>query len=371
MSDVVFKELECINSQKIGIVELNNPKALNALTLNMIRLIHQQLIRWESDENIQLLILLGAEDKAFCAGGDVVSLYKAITDSEKKGVSLNDAEILKHKCYDFFKEEYDLDSYIHKYTKPIIAWGDGYVFGGGLGLFAGASHRVTTEKSTLSMPETAIGLYPDVGASWFLNKMPNNLGVFLGITGAFFNTSDAKYLGLSDFSILSIDKVHLLECLMEIHWGSVDENHLKINQALTGFEESSISKMPISNIKLNENIITTLLSSNHIDNIYTDIVNASLNDTWMKTAQHKLKAASNLSILLTYKQLQLSKSYTKAECFHSELNLSLRCCQYKEFREGVRAQLVDKDKSPKWSFQQIDKITPELISWFFTPIAKV
>lgn len=370
MSDVVFREIECSENKKIGMVELNNPKALNALTLNMISFIHRQLNAWESNEAIVCIVLTSVEPKAFCAGGDVVSLYKSIKSDLDEGNTLDDKAISNHACYQFFKAEYDLDLYIHQYPKPIIAWGDGYVFGGGLGLFAGASHRITTEKTILSMPETAIGLYPDVGASWFLNQMPNNLGVFLGITGAFFNSLDAKFLGLSDYSILSKDKVKLLKHLSEVNWQNKSENTLQIDKVLKDFEINSTSEMPVSNVKLNEGLISSLIASNNINDIYNVILSEPIKNSWLKAAQDKLKHASPLSVYLTYKQLERSKDYSKKECFDSELNLSLRCCQFSEFAEGVRAQLVDKDKSPKWKFESINDIQNKLASWFLASFIK-
>ncbi len=368
MTDITFSELSCKHGSKIGVIELNKPKALNALSLNMIRLMHEKLIMWASDDNIRFIIMQGAGDKAFCAGGDVVSLYHAIKSSTEAKAVLNDYDIINNPSGEFFTLEYKLDLYIHEYTKPILAWGDGYVFGGGLGLFAGATHRITTEKTIMAMPETAIGLYPDVGASWFLNQMPNNLGLFLGITGAFFNTADAKYLGLSDFSIESSKNKTLINELCQVDWTVQNDISDKLDNILRDFESNSCSVMPVSKVQENESIITSLILHNNIDSIYNTIVNASFEDKWLRTAQQKLCSASVLSILITYKQLELSKNFSIAECFEAEKNLSYRCCQYTEFSEGVRAQLVDKDKNPQWAFNKLSDINPELIQWFFTKV---
>jgi len=370
MTDVIFTELPCTNGCKIGVAELNNPKALNALSLSMIRLLHQQLKVWEADNNIALVILQGAGDKAFCAGGDVVSLYNEIKSSTENGSQLDDSRVFNGLCGDFFKEEYSLDLYIHEYKKTIVVWGDGYVFGGGMGLFAGASHRITTENTIMAMPETAIGLYPEVGASWFLNKMPNNIGLFLGLTGAFFNASDAKYIGLSNFTIENAQQQKIVELLCRMDWQVDETDRVKLDDVLNQFQSHSVDSMPPSIIKENEDVISSLIVHNDIDTIYRALLNTTFEDKWLATAQHKLRNASVLSVLLTYKQLELTKHYSKSACFEAELNLSLRCCQYSEFVEGVRAQLVDKDKSPQWSFNQINEIEPELISWFFSSIIK-
>ncbi len=363
MDSVIFKELTCKN-KKIGVAQLNNPKALNALNVTMIDMLHAQLKLWESDENIASVLLEGNGDKAFCAGGDVVGLYHEIIKLESNAQS--DDKITNSLCAEFFEKEYDLDLYIHEYSKPIIVWGHGYVFGGGMGLFAGASHRITTEKTIMAMPETAIGLYPEVGASWFLNKMPNNIGLFLGITGAFFNASDAKYVGLSNFNIASQFKDGLVEQLCQIRWG-VNPTQ-QIDSLLAGIEQKSLSYMPDSTLELLSTDINNLIEGKSIQSIYENIIQTSFEHKWLLDAQAKLNNASVLSVVLTYEQLIKTKHMPKAECFNEELNLSLRCCQFSEFPEGVRAQLVDKDKKPRWAFNKIEEVEPELVSWFFSSI---
>jgi len=369
MTSVIFKELESKN-KKIGIAELNNPKALNALNLPMIELLHSQLRLWEKDESIAAVVLQGAGSKAFCAGGDVVGLYHVIKSYETEGQEKQstDNEITNSLCGEFFKKEYDLDLYIHEYSKPIVVWGDGYVFGGGMGLFAGASHRITTENTIMAMPETAIGLYPEVGASWFLNKMPNNIGVFLGITGAFFNASDAKYVGLSNFNITSELKLPLIEQLCNIEWRSKKASYKQIDDVLAAFEVNSLGKMPDGNITRCEDSIVSLMTQNNIGTIYSEFTSNTYEQKWLIDAQQKVETASLLSIVLTYEQLSRTQKQSKADCFAAELNLSIRCCQFSEFAEGVRAQLVDKDRKPNWAFNQINDIEPELIDWFFSPI---
>lgn len=372
MTDVIFTTLACEhNNQQIGVVELNNPKALNALTLSMIRSIHNQLKKWELDQNIAVIFLKAAGEKAFCAGGDVVNLCKEIARVKEQGKVLDDEYIINSPCSDFFKEEYILDLYLHEYKKPILVWGNGYVFGGGLGLFAGASHRITTEQTIMAMPETAIGLYPEVGASWFLNQMPSNIGLFLGITGAFINATDAKFLGLSNFTVANEHQSHVLNQLCKIDWEINANDHQKLNKALHEFEIKSEDLMPSSVIKENEKQIAALVSANDIETIYQLISTTHFEQPWLQTAQEKLKKGSVLSILLTYKQLELTKTYSKAQCFKAELNLSLRCCQFTEFLEGVRAHLIDKDKAPNWSFNHIEDIDSQLVSWFFAEINKL
>ncbi len=373
MSVVLFKELITNNNKKIAIAELNSPKSLNALSLDMMTLLITQLTRWQDDDDVVMVILQGAGDKAFCAGGDVVSLYHALTEQRKavrpneEFVVLDEQTIRDNLAYEFFTKEYYLDQFIHEYTKPVMVWGDGYVIGGGIGLFAGASHRVVTEKTLLAMPEITIGLYPDVGASWFLNKAPFNIGLFLGITGAMFNAADAKYIGLADVMINSSEKKVLLEALMAVPWQDNEKNAELLSQLLCKVEQSSRVEV-LSNIKQHEALISSLTTDSNCFEVYQAITNEKFDDKWLQSAQAKLKKGSPLSARLIFEQLTSAKNYSLAQCFASELNLSLRCCQYPEFSEGVRALLVDKDKKPKWRYETVSEIPEALVDWFFTPL---
>lgn len=372
MSVVLFKEITTNNDKKIAVAELNSPKSLNALSLEMMRLLITQLTRWQEDDDVVMVILQGAGDKAFCAGGDVVSLYHLLTEqrtavqSSEALVVLDESTIRDSLAYEFFTKEYYLDQYIHEYTKPIMVWGDGYVIGGGIGLFAGASHRVVTENTLLAMPEITIGLYPDVGASWFLNKAPSNIGLFLGLTGAMFNAADAKYIGLADVLVNSSDQQAILARLIALPWQQNETNSVLLSAVLTEFADNANTEV-VSDVKLNEAAISTLMSYDNCADIIQAISQVSFDNKWLQSAQKKLNNGSPLSAALIYRQLSSSKNFTLAECFASELNLSLRCCQYPEFAEGVRALLVDKDKAPNWQFKNINNVAQDTVDWFFTP----
>ncbi len=371
MSVVLFEEISTESNKKIALAELNSPGSLNALNIEMIELLTAQLALWQSDDNIAMVILQGAGDKAFCAGGDVVSLYHSLSAQRKsqdlhKSVSLDDEAVRNNLAYDFFSKEYYLDQLIHNYTKPIMVWGNGYIIGGGIGLFSGASHRVVTEKSLLAMPEITIGLYPDVGASWFLNKAPSNIGLFLGMTGAMFNASDAKYIGLADVIVRSTDHQAILARLLTTPWQGNIENAALLSQVLAEFSGDFDIEIE-SKVQQNEALISTLTDFDNGTDVYNAILNQEFDDKWLQSAQKKLKNGSPLSAMLIFRQLTLSKHLSLAACFASELNLSLRCCQFPEFSEGVRALLVDKDKSPNWHYDNIGEIADSTLDWFFSP----
>jgi enoyl-CoA hydratase/carnithine racemase len=371
-ASVIFTELDTKNSKKIAIAELNVPKSLNALSLPMIKDLTKRLLAWQENDDIVVVVLKGLGGKAFCAGGDVVSLYHHLKDNS---FPISDTKIKQSLAFEFFHSEYQLDQLVHAYRKPILVWADGYVMGGGIGLMAGASHRVVSEKTLMAMPEVAIGLYPDVGASWFLNTMPNNIGLFLGLTGVMFNGVDAQALCLADYIIRSDRYESIQSKLLEIIWQNNESDHLLLSDLLSGYilEKSS---QPETLIVKYQNSIAGMTSFDNIDKIYHAIVSANVeneNDSfngnkWLKQAQQKILNGSPLSIALIYQQLQRSKTLTLKECFDSELNLSLRCCQQKEFSEGVRALLVDKDKCPQWQFRNIAEIDNKVVDWFFSPL---
>ena len=366
-----FKKITA-NGKIIAIAELNAPKSLNALSLPMILLLTEQLKIWQSNDDIAVVVLKGAGDKAFCAGGDVVSLYHHF---KNESFPISDEKIVSSQAVDFFQNEYQLDQLIHAYKKPILAWTNGYVMGGGVGLMAGASHRVSTEKSLMAMPEVTIGLYPDVGASWFLNKMPHNIGIFLGLTGSLFNGVDAKLLGLTDY-IIDSDKFEDIEKkLLNINWEGERKNHQLLNNALVNLSSEEIEQSESLIVK-HQTIIAELTKADNIADIYQAIIEYDLTEKkynidnkWLQQAQKKMQNGSPLSCVLIYQQLKRSQKHTLSQCFESELNLSLRCCQEKEFSEGVRALLVDKDKAPQWRYKNINDVDNKIIEWFFEPIS--
>src|SRR5690606_3190798 len=189
---VLFEERAAGGGKRIAFAQLNAEKSLNALNQTMIDLLRPRLAAWAEDPAIACVVLSGSGDKAFCAGGDIIGLYRAMREHPGGPNPLVER---------FFETEYRLDYQIHTYPKPILCWGHGIVMGGGLGLMAGASHRVATERSRIAMPELGIGFFRDVGASWFLNRMPGRLGLYLGLTGSTLNATDALYAGLADYFV--------------------------------------------------------------------------------------------------------------------------------------------------------------------------
>ncbi|GAB2931682.1 enoyl-CoA hydratase/isomerase family protein [Rheinheimera gaetbuli] len=354
---VLYQELTAQNGKKIGVATLNSEKSLNALSLPMVESLLPQLLAWQADSCISMVLLQGAGDKAFCAGGDIRDLYKAMLD--KPGEYAPYVE-------DFFTKEYTLDYLIHTFGKPVLVWGNGIVMGGGLGLMAGASHRVVTATSRIAMPEMAIGLYPDVGASWFLNRMPAGCGLFLGLTGASINAADAKFIGLADNFLLHERKAALLEKLLTVKWGdTVALNHQKLSDMLRSEEEQCRAQMPLSNIRPHQGSIEALAKFGSLSTV-TDAINAMAGeDKWLQKAKESLAYGSPVTAHIVFELLKLGQSKILADSFRLELGLSVQCGKLGEFTEGVRALLMDKDLQPKWQYKTVSDVPQSVIDELF------
>lgn len=371
MSNVVlFNEIACENGKKIGVATLNSPKSLNALSGDMISLLYPQLVAWQQQQDIAVVFLQGEGEKAFCAGGDIVHLYNGMKDKHNSVNTFSDLDndtAFAPEIEEYFTQEYQLDYLIHSYNKPFVVWGSGIVMGGGLGMLVGASHRVVTESSRFAMPEISIGLFPDVGGSYFLNKMPSGFGLFLALTGASINAADAKLCDIADHFVEQKQKDNFLSQLKMINWGeTISLNHDKTSQLLQEFEQVSANKIPKSPLREYQRLIAQLVDKTNLSDIITAILTVESEDKWFSRAQKSLKNGSALSTQLAYLQLQQGKGMTLADCFRMELNLAVKSGRFGEFLEGVRALLIDKDNTPNWKYSSVISIDKQVIDWFFT-----
>ncbi|WP_207765992.1 enoyl-CoA hydratase/isomerase family protein [Solimonas fluminis] len=355
---VLFREQEAANGKRIGFAQLNAEKSLNALDLPMIRLLDPQLQRWAADPGIACVVLQGAGEKAFCAGGDVRSLYRAIR--EHQGPPPNLANLA------FFDEEYSLDYRIHRYPKPLMVWGSGIVMGGGLGLMAGASHRVVTETSRVAMPEITIGLFPDVGGSWFLRRMPGRTGLFLALTGASINGHDLLVAGLGDHFVRSADRETLFRQLAAVDWSDdAAGNGAALSALLAGFSGRAQDLMPASPLLQHAQAIEALTAGASLREVHAAITGYAGDDPWLKRAAATLAAGSPTTAALVWALRERVAGLSLAEVFRLELIVALQCCAHPDFAEGVRALLIDKDNAPKWTPPTLAEVTPEWVEEHF------
>lgn len=355
---VLFDALQADNGKLIGVATLNSEKSLNALSSAMVELLLPQMQLWKDDPQIAMVVLQGAGDKAFCAGGDIRDLYHSMKQQPGE---------FQPYVQDFFSKEYHLDYLIHTFEKPVLVWGNGIVMGGGLGLMAGASHRVVTASSRIAMPEMAIGLYPDVGGSWFLNRMPEGCGLFLGLTGASINAADAKFIDLADHFIPHDKKSAVLAGLQQVRWGNtVALNHQKLSDLLLQLEQQSLNQQPSSQIRVHQHSIAGLAELGSLPATMAAILAMPGEDAWLNKAKTSLQYGSPITAHIVYRLLQLGQSKILADSFRLELGLSVQCGKLGEFTEGVRALLIDKDQQPKWLYADVASVPTQVIDELFS-----
>lgn len=356
---VIVSQIKLVDGRKLGQLTINREKALNALDFDVVEGLIEQLSHWLEDDSVVAVWLEGAGERAFCAGGDVVSMHHAMRDAPR---------VIPQSVTDFFTLEYTLDYLIHTYTKPIFVWASGIVMGGGLGLLAGASHRLVTQTSRIAMPEVTIGLYPDVGASYFLHNMPGKAGRFLGMTGANINGTDALYVKLADHFVNQDCKTHLLDALKAASWHAAAEDNFEVaTNICIQFEKISETLKPEPNVEPHQILIDDLFDETDMNVIYQHIANlVDSEHPWLQKAANTFLKGSPLTISLVQEQLNRSEGMNLIDCFKMELGLSCRCSEYGEFEEGVRALLVDKDNQPNWRFKSVDQVPESLIQCFFT-----
>jgi enoyl-CoA hydratase/carnithine racemase len=339
-------------------VTLNVAATLNSLTLQMVDLLQEKLDAWARDDGIAAVFIEGAGEKAFCAGGDVQALHQSAVATP--GGPCEYAE-------NFFAREYRMNYTLHNYAKPLVCWGHGIVMGGGLGVMAGCSHRVVTEKTRIAMPEVTIALFPDVGGTWFLNHMPGSAGQFLALTGASINAADAIYTGLADRFISSERKAEVLEQLLRQKWGREPAaNHSLVRHVLRSFTEQSIGQCPGGQVEPHLGSINTLCDGDNVHEIIDNIVSRPTQDPWLAKAGESLAQGSPLAALWTSRQLRDMRLASLRECFQSEIRLVTNIVRHPEFAEGVRALLIDKDRNPHWQYCASRDVPAPVLDAFFT-----
>ena len=355
---VEFQELPTPSGHAVGFARLNAPRSLNALSLEMVRLLYSRLCEWDSDASIACVVLYGAGKKGFCAGGDVRSLYRAIT--EHGATATNPAALA------FFSEEYRLDYRIHLCRKPIVVWANGIVMGGGLGLLAGASHRVVTESSRLAMPEITIGLFPDVGGSWFLRRMPGYTGLFAALTGASLNAHDAKIASVADYFLADTQFEELRRRLQSACWqSSADENRGIVTEILAVLTRDSTAALPPSNLQRHAVTIDAFFAHGDLADAVERIWDARGQDQWLERAANALAGGSPTSASLIWELHRRALTLSLADVLRMELVVAMQCCAHPDFREGIRALLIEKGTKPRWTPDRLQSISPQWLAEHF------
>ncbi len=316
-----------------GWITLNRPKALNALSLGMFQSISKQLKKWETDSSIQGIIVEGSGERAFCAGGDVRSVYEALKEQNSEF------------CDSIFRTEYTLNTYLKTYSKPYVSLINGIAMGGGLGISVNGNHRVVTEKSLLAMPESSIGFFTDVGATHFLNEIPNTIGLYLGLTGTRLNEIDAIWSGLATHFVPS-SALNLLKNDFQI---GIPANEALANHSLPIETESLLSQ--------NAPEIDQHFNQESVEDIFNSLKKGTT--SFAKSTYETLLTKSPTSLAVIFHQLKLGKFLPFHDQMKMEFRISQHLIQSHDFSEGIRAVLVDKDNQPQWNPKKIKDVDVE------------
>lgn len=343
---------EILFTQKngIGIITLNRPEALNALNLNMIREMDKKLAEWAQDASIHAVIVTGAGERAFCAGGDV------------KSVALDKEGNLKR---DFFREEYTLNHRIFTFPKPYVALVNGIVMGGGKGVSAHGSHRVVTENTLFAMPETNIGFFPDVGGGYFLPRCPGETGTYLALTSKRIKAIDTIYIGFGTDFVLAEKMAELLEALAAIQWDARQKPAAQVNEVIADFAEPPPGE---SEIAPHREKIDKYFAHDRIEDIFADLQKD--NSPWAQETLKALYGMSPTSLKIALRQIRMGAKMPFAQVMAMEYRLSQACMQGHDFYEGIRAALIDKDRQPKWKPANVNDVADKDIEGYFSSLGE-
>jgi len=339
---------------RVGFITLNRPSALNALSLSMIRQLTTTLLAWQQDDQVQAVAIRGSNKAGpfgtFCAGGDIRFFYQALLAGDPAPE-------------DFFTEEYTLNHLIHTYPKPYIAFMDGIVMGGGMGISQGASHRLVTTRTRMAMPETTIGLFPDVGGGYFLSRCPGHTGEWLALTGTTLAAAEAIELGLADFCA----DVDQLQPAWEALAGISPADPTQLANWATMFSVAGSA----SSIRARDQI-DHYFSLGSVDQVLA----ALQTDTsdWASQTVTQLRQRSPLMLHVAFEQIRRARHMSLADELRMERNMMRHCFfpahlqrrgAQTETAEGIRALAIDKDNAPRWSPGRLEEISQKVVAPFF------
>jgi enoyl-CoA hydratase len=337
----------------LATVTINRPQALNALTLANYRHLAPALHGWARDPAVHVVVVCGAGDRAFCAGGDVRAVYEA-----GRGISGN-PELTSV----FFREEYELIRRIHRFPKPYIAVIDGITMGGGAGISVNGAYRIATERTLFAMPETGIGLFPDVGATCFLNRCPGQIGRYLGLTGTRLRAADALYCRLATHFVPRENIQRLLVALS----GSKPERSAidaTLDRQATDPEPAALAALrPAIDRCFAQNTVEGILAA-----LETEAAPGGAQSGWATETREGLLTKSPTSLKITLRQLEIGRDYDLDAALALEYRLTQHCMAGHDFYEGVRAMLIDRDRNPQWRPASLAEVTDRMVDAYFAPL---
>jgi enoyl-CoA hydratase len=334
----------------LAILTINRPQALNALTLDNYRRIDPALREWAADPSVHAVVVRGAGDRAFCAGGDVRAVYEA-----GRGIS-SDPDLPAV----FFREEYELIRRIHHFPKPYLAIIDGITMGGGAGISVNGDYRIATERTLLAMPETGIGLFPDVGATRFLNRCPGHVGRYLGLTGARVNVADALYCGFATHAVKRDSVEPLLD---ELSRGRTSVEDCLRRFAVDPGPPPLAALRPAIDRCFARGSVEAIL-----DALAAESAGGGADAGWATETRASLLTKSPTSLKITLRQLTIGRDYDLDAALALEYRLTQHFMEGHDFYEGVRAMLIDRDRKPQWRPATLAEVTDSMVDAYFAPI---
>ncbi|MBX3581101.1 MAG: enoyl-CoA hydratase/isomerase family protein [Rhizobiaceae bacterium] len=325
---------------KAGIVTLTRPDALNALTHQMVKALSAALFAWESDPSVQVVIVK-AEGRAFCAGGDVVAVYKAWKEEGRRFV-------------EFFADEYRLNVQIDRFRKPYVSLIDGICMGGGMGISIHGSHRVATDKAIFAMPEVGIGFFPDVGGSYLLSNLGGSMGMYLGLTGNRIGQGDALWSGVATHTVLSAHLPSLVEEIADSGDPGTELREFFRNIARQASNEQVQA-------------IAKHFSRGSLQEIVRSLERAAASDEFAAETLATIRKRSPMSLHVTFRAISTGSTMSLSDCMKMEFRILNRMLESHDLYEGIRAALVEKGKVPEWQPERLEDVRPSDVDAYFAP----
>jgi enoyl-CoA hydratase len=338
MNDIIFEKRGAV-----GLVTLNRPQALNALTHAMVVAMKAQLDAWAADPEIACVVVVGAGERAFCAGGDI----RALAESGRAGTNY---------ALDFWRDEYILNAAIKHYPKPYVALISGFAMGGGLGISVHGTYRVADETTQVAMPETGIGFFPDVGSSYFMPRCPGEVGMYLALTGARLKTADALYAGIATHLVRAETRPILMDALTQ------GENPAEL------LSEIEVRPMPGAPLGEQRDTIDNIFCLASVEEILERLDEEG--DAWTAATAATIRTKSPTSLKITFRELREGKTLSFDDCMRMEFRISSRALAGHNFLEGVRTVLVEKDSAPRWRPASLGEVQDEIVASYFAPLGE-
>lgn len=328
---------------------LNRPAALNALSHAMITGLAELFSRWVVDDNIKAVVMRGAGEKAFCAGGDIRALREAALQPG-------------HLYRQFFIDEYRLDYQLHRFVKPVVCILDGIVMGGGMGISQGSGYRIVGPRTKMAMPETAIGLFPDVGGSFFLSQSP--VGLYLALTGQTITGAEAMYAKLADRHCSSEAISQLLKEMDHVQWSKNAAHDVgELVAALPTLSEE-VTSLELLKPAIDRHFVPGFTVAEMVDSLESERRDSAME--WATKTAALLKKRSPTLLEVTRRQINRGRKQSLASSFRMELDMVFHAFEHGDVLEGIRALMIDKDNAPQWKPRTLAEVEPEQVAAFFT-----